>query len=450
MAVPNNVPGLPNGDPMQGVLPQVWIDWAGVGNQLAGVGNQLAGVGNQLAGVGAGVNHLAPVGVGNQLAGLGNQIAGVGNQLAGVAVGNQLAGVANQLLVAGGGNQFDWGDDHFNPLNNGADNDNEQMINGVITPHESKKKKYEKTLLFKRKLGKRLAYILRYGAVREGLDVKDGGYVSLPQMMQVPLLHKDKLEDIMLTISKSRNRRGEPRFEMKKDKGVVYVRAVERKMETNPCHEGTKVLRLMDQCLGVICKNIQLYDLSHFPDDYLLGHMIHKLKRDGKLTTRAMQTLLCPALSRLDLESVYVTTATMKAIMKQCPNLKELSLKSCGYIVTDHLLQQLFKNVNQLEKLNLTACFHITDLTLHAISKNLNQLKELNLSMVNNITEDGILKLVQKCEKLIWLDIFEFRKFSYKGRVNLTKIASSRGMTVLLNEKNGLTGNGAEEMDPMV
>lgn len=70
--------------------------------------------------------------------------------------------------------------------------------------------------------------------------------------------------------------------------------------------------------------------------------------------------------------------------------------------------------------------------------------------MVNNITEDGILKLVQKCEKLIWLDIFEFRKFSYKGRVNLTKIASSRGMTVLLNEKNGLTGNGAEEMDPMV
>lgn len=71
--------------------------------------------------------------------------------------------------------------------------------------------------------------------------------------------------------------------------------------------------------------------------------MIHKLKRDGKLTTGAMQTLLCPALSRLDLESVYVTTATMKAIMKQCPNLKELSLKSCGYIVTDHLLQQLFK-----------------------------------------------------------------------------------------------------------
>lgn len=71
--------------------------------------------------------------------------------------------------------------------------------------------------------------------------------------------------------------------------------------------------------------------------------MIQKMKRQSKLNNAAFRQLLVPALQHLDLSGVYITDSTLKLVWKNCPNLRVLSLKDCGYIVTDSIMEQLVK-----------------------------------------------------------------------------------------------------------
>lgn len=71
--------------------------------------------------------------------------------------------------------------------------------------------------------------------------------------------------------------------------------------------------------------------------------MIQKMKRQSKLNNAALRQLLVPALEHLDLSGVYITDSTLKLVWKNCPNLRVLSLKDCGYIVTDSIMEQLVK-----------------------------------------------------------------------------------------------------------
>jgi len=72
--------------------------------------------------------------------------------------------------------------------------------------------------------------------------------------------------------------------------------------------------------------------------------MILQLKRQKKLTSKNLHQLLVPVLEHLDLScDVYVTMSILKAMWTNCPNLKVLILKDCGYIVTDHLVETIFR-----------------------------------------------------------------------------------------------------------
>ena len=71
--------------------------------------------------------------------------------------------------------------------------------------------------------------------------------------------------------------------------------------------------------------------------------MIHRLKRQKKLNNTTLRQLLVPILEHLDLDGVYVTEGTIKVIWRSCPNLKVISLKDCGYVLTDNLMEQLLK-----------------------------------------------------------------------------------------------------------
>lgn len=71
--------------------------------------------------------------------------------------------------------------------------------------------------------------------------------------------------------------------------------------------------------------------------------MIHRLKRQKKLNNSTLRQLLVPILEHLDLDGVYVTEGTIKLIWRSCPNLKVISLKDCGYVSTDNLMEQLLK-----------------------------------------------------------------------------------------------------------
>lgn len=76
----------------------------------------------------------------------------------------------------------------------------------------------------------------------------------------------------------------------------------------------------------------------------LYSRMILQLKRKKKLNTKNLKTLLVPVLEHLDLSSdVYITQGILKAMWTNCPNLRVLNLKNCGYIITDNILEMLFR-----------------------------------------------------------------------------------------------------------
>ena len=71
--------------------------------------------------------------------------------------------------------------------------------------------------------------------------------------------------------------------------------------------------------------------------------MLNRLARQKKLNNASLKVLLVPALEHLNLEDVYLTQNTLRIVCVQCPHLKSLSLRNCGYIVTDNVLSQLSK-----------------------------------------------------------------------------------------------------------
>lgn len=71
--------------------------------------------------------------------------------------------------------------------------------------------------------------------------------------------------------------------------------------------------------------------------------MIQKMKRQSKLNNAALRQLLVPVLEHLDLSGVYLTDSTLKLVWRNCSNLRVLSLKDCGYIMTDSIMEQLVK-----------------------------------------------------------------------------------------------------------
>lgn len=74
--------------------------------------------------------------------------------------------------------------------------------------------------------------------------------------------------------------------------------------------------------------------------------MIHRLKRQKKLSLKSLQALLVATLTRLDLEGIFLTNNILRTVWTQCPDLVAVSLKNCGYIVTDTVLVQFIKVIH--------------------------------------------------------------------------------------------------------
>jgi hypothetical protein len=71
--------------------------------------------------------------------------------------------------------------------------------------------------------------------------------------------------------------------------------------------------------------------------------MISQMKRKKKLNVKVLRQLLVPVLEHLDLDSVYLTQTILKTMWTNCPNLRVLSLKDCGYIVTDSVVETILR-----------------------------------------------------------------------------------------------------------
>ncbi|KAK3084234.1 hypothetical protein FSP39_010408 [Pinctada imbricata] len=295
------------------------------------------------------------------------------------------------------------------------------------------------------RLSKRLCYVLRYGAVKEGLEVLEGGFVDIKKLMELHIMRHNSEEEVLEEVNKSISHRGAKRFEIKSEKDKTLVRAAFcRNFETNPCHEGSGVFTLVESCLEYVSTNLDQYDLEDFPDEHLISKMIHKLKRKKKLNNTALRQLLVPVLEHLDLEGMYVTQGTIKTVYQCCPQLRVLSLKDCGYIVTDTLMEQILKRLKNLESLNLCACKHVTDRTIKALMRHTVNLKQLNLSWIHSISETALIQLITSCPNLSHLDIYD-HKISPQGIETMTEIAQQTKLTIVLK---GLTDKEVAPENP--
>ncbi|XP_046335128.2 uncharacterized protein LOC124117349 [Haliotis rufescens] len=284
------------------------------------------------------------------------------------------------------------------------------------------------------RLSKRLCYLLRYGALKEGLHVDDHGFVDIEELRSVNLLREHGLEEVLEEIKTSTSWRKTKRFQWKEEHGKIYVRAqYARRLEKNPCHEDSKVPTLFEHCIQSVITNIEDYDLDDFPDEFIISTMIHRLKRQKKLNNKALQTLLVPALEHVDLEGLYLTNNILKMVWTKCPHIKTLSLMNCGYIMTDNLMSQLVKKLPDLTSLNLARCQHLTDITLKSIKKHSKKLRNINISMVRNFTEACVLDFIISLPGLEQVDMYDVR-ISTEGRETLAEIGKHRKLKIILYE----------------
>ncbi|CAF3146493.1 unnamed protein product [Rotaria socialis] len=297
-------------------------------------------------------------------------------------------------------------------------------------------RQYERRQL---KLGKRLAYILRYGAEKEGCRV-DEGWILLEDLMKVTLLREYTENEVLGEIQTSYSYRKTPRYQWERRTNGVHVRAAYgRRFERNPYHGQTQIRRLLDLALEYICENVDNYDFEGFPDEFLLNEIIHRIKRNGKLTSKKLQGLLSSTMEHLDLDGIYLTESGIKAIYTKCTNLKVLSLKSCGYVLNDHYCEQIIRKCPLIESLDLSYCKHLTDRTLNNLIKYYsNNLIQLILSGNHNYTGDTIVRLVSECEQLKQLDIWDNPNCTNDILNILIAIAKSRGddRTITIVHKN--------------
>ncbi|WAR01394.1 hypothetical protein MAR_007952 [Mya arenaria] len=272
------------------------------------------------------------------------------------------------------------------------------------------------------RLPKRLCYILRYGAVKEGLTVHEGGYVDIKDVMSVGMMRHHSEPEVLAEVETSLSHRKTLRFERKDEVGRTLVRAqFGRNFESSPFHEGTQVRSLLQTTLEYITDNLQDYDLQDFPDEFLLSKMISQLKRKKKLNSKNFKALLVPALEHLDVsQDVCLTQSMLKTMWSNCPNLRKL---------------------HKLESVSLAACKHVTDKGVRSMIKYGANLQELNLSFIRTFSDSAIVDLVCNCERLRHLDIYDVT-LGKESRAVIIEAARQRGVKVVLK--------GILESDPDV
>ncbi|XP_066269043.1 uncharacterized protein [Branchiostoma lanceolatum] len=285
------------------------------------------------------------------------------------------------------------------------------------------------------RLGKRLAYLLRYGAEKEGLQVKEGGFVDINDLMTVPLLRHHQKQEVLREVRESKSYRGNRRFEERPEKDRTLVRALYgRRFERNPYHDGTKVPRLLEACMEFVCNNIKKFDLEAFQDDFIINCMLHKLRRKRRLTNAVLRSLLSRSMDNLDLHDMYFTAATARILVQKCPALRKLSLRDAGYVVNDQVVTMLVKNLPNLISLNLYGCKQVTQRSLQVINKHIPLLQHLNVGVIP-LPQDSLVDFVEKSSELLHLDVTENNLLTEEGAELLAAICLSRNITFVSHFK---------------
>lgn len=91
---------------------------------------------------------------------------------------------------------------------------------------------------------------------------------------------------------------------------------------------------------------------------FISSRILRKLKREKRLTNKALATMMIPSLERISLAGVYLTERSFDIVASQGKSLKVLNIRGSGYVMNDHILEKMLMvspDFNQEDKL----CIHI-------------------------------------------------------------------------------------------
>ncbi|CAL1536162.1 unnamed protein product [Lymnaea stagnalis] len=178
----------------------------------------------------------------------------------------------------------------------------------------------------------------------------------------------------------------------------------------------------------------------------LRKNMIRCLKQQKRLTSKSLQTLLVPTVTQLDMEDVYLTKKILSTIWTQCPNLVAISLKGCGYLITDNVLNQFVQNLPKLERLNLCSCTHLTSKCLSILSKWLVHLQVLHITSVPSLTFSSVQNFLQSASELKFVDVF-YLKTTSEQYTALMETAKRKEIKIILRDPKKKILEGQSECD---
>ncbi|XP_041478370.1 F-box/LRR-repeat protein 4-like isoform X1 [Lytechinus variegatus] len=143
----------------------------------------------------------------------------------------------------------------------------------------------------------------------------------------------------------------------------------------------------------------------------------------------------CPHLESLDLwRAKTLSFVGLGHIAAGCPNLLELDVGWCSDLsVNTTWLRKLVCNCPRLKKLFLTSIRSIADCDLHSIASNLPDLEQLDLLGAQRVSQQGITRVLDKCSKLIFLDV------SFCQQLTLDVVSQLREQYHHINIKKSFT-----------
>lgn len=86
--------------------------------------------------------------------------------------------------------------------------------------------------------------------------------------------------------------------------------------------------------------------------------IFYRLKFEKRLTNSVMPNVIGNVMDTLDFNGIYITKKTLKLVCVRCPCLQSLSLKGCGYLITDSVLQWLTKVRFSIHICKPSVCFY--------------------------------------------------------------------------------------------
>ena len=158
---------------------------------------------------------------------------------------------------------------------------------------------------------------------------------------------------------------------------------------------------LSQLCIQKVIEYVDyLPNLDGVLPEELIQRLASHLITSGKLNDVNLEKILDPSITRISLVNCKsVRNSTCSLIAQTCPNLKSISLSDCINITSEGIVQ-IARSCTELESIDLEGCCNIDDVAVRELSLCCPQLVSVNFAGCLNITNETLKELSRACTNI--------------------------------------------------